>query len=183
VSSLRFSPGSEVRGSLNAEWVAPESRVSMGATYATYAGEALSDTFTVATGDRLIVQAAYVGSLGEGKPQLFASLWNLSFGSGRFAGNTYSAQNVTDVQAALGFGLGRVTLEPNLEGRLWAGGAERNGFIGYLGLRTRIPVGGVTLFPGASYGAGRFTQSFGGASLDGTFTGFRATIGASWTPR
>lgn len=175
--TTRFVPGSEYRFSGAIDRTAGAHRLSAGATYAMFGSQEFG-TAATSTGDRLIVQAGYIGPLGDGKPELMVSGWHLATAAGLFNALPLPAQNLTNVQVALGFRVGESTIEPNLEARVWDGGPARTGNLTMLGVRTRIPVGGFVLFPGASFGVGSLSHSLGvTAPFSGSTTGFRATLG------
>lgn len=179
-TSARFVPGSEYRVSATAEREAVGGRLSLGLTGSGFAGSKYGATAT-STGARLIAQGGWAGSLGEGRPELVVGGWHLYTAPGDFAGRPIPAQQLTNVQMSLGFGVGTFTIEPTLEGRLWRTDAERSGQLALIGLRTRIPIGDLTLYPGAAWGTGRLSHSLGGngmaSALSGSLTGYRVTVG------
>lgn len=184
-STARFVPGSEVRLSATADREAASGRLSLGVTGSGFTGSKFGTTAT-STGARVIAQGGWSGKLGEGFPELAVAGWHLYTARGDFAGRPIPAQQLTNVQLSLGFGAGPVTIEPTLEGRLWRTDADRNGQLALIGLRTRIPIGNVVVYPGAAWGTGRMAHSLGGdgmaGPLTGSLTGYRATVGmvARW---
>jgi hypothetical protein len=178
--SVRFVPGSEYRGSLSGDRELGGGRLAIGMTASTFAGEKFGTTAT-ATGNRYLGQAAWIGSLGEGRPDLVLSGWHLASGTGEYAGTTISSQQVTNLQAAVGFRFGEKTIEPTFEFRRWTAGENQRGTLSLLGVRTRIPVGGLTLFPGAAFGVGSLNHDLGSGAFGGSLTGFRMTLGMART--
>lgn len=179
--ATRFVPGSEYRLSANGERDLAGGRLALGLTASAFGGVEFG-TAATSTGSRYIAQGAWIGSLGDRKPDLVVSGWLLSAGAGQFNALPLPGQQLGNLQVALGFGAGRATVEPNLETRIWNGGTGRSGSITMLGLRTRIPVGAYTIYPGAAFGAGQMSHNLGvAAPFTGGLTGFRATVGMSRT--
>lgn len=176
-TTARFVPGSEYRIAFNADREVGGGRLSLGATGSAFGGQSYG-TAATSTGSRAVAQLAWSGALGDGGPQLLLSAWHLYAASGQFNALPIPSQNLSNVQAAVGFGVGTLTIEPNLEARLWSAGTGRAATLGLLGVRTRIPVGDFTLFPGAAMGLGTFSHNLGvSAPFEGNATGYRLTIG------
>ncbi len=180
-STARFTPGTEYRASLGADRATGDGHLAFALTYSGNGGQQYN-TLPVSSGNRLLFQGAWTTPLGGGKPDLFLSAWNLSIGNGTFNATPIAGQNLTNLQVALGFHAGSATIEPNVEGRVWRAGDAGNGVIGFVGLRTRIPAGAVTFFPGASYGFGSIKTNAGALQIDNGFTGYRVSLGASFVP-
>lgn len=177
----RFVPGSEYRVAFNADREVGGGRLALGFSGSAFGGQKYG-TVATSTGSRLVAQSAWVGSLGEGKPQLLVSAWHLFAGAGEFNRQPIPAQNLTNVQLAVGFSAGSATIEPTLEGRVWSAGTGRSGTLGLVGLRTRFVAGDYSIFPGASFGLGRFGHNLGvNPPFEGNATGFRVTIGMGRT--
>lgn len=179
--TTRFVPGSEYRVSANAERDLAGGRLALGLTASAFGGVEFG-TAATSTGNRYIMQGAWVGSLGERRPDLVVSGWLLSAGAGQFNALPLPAQTLGNLQVALGFGAGAATIEPNVETRLWNGGTGRTGHLTLLGVRTRVPVGRYTIFPGAAVGVGQLAHNLGvAAPFDGGLSGVRLTLGMSRT--
>jgi hypothetical protein len=180
-TTTRFVPGSEYRVAFNADREVGGGRLALGLSGSAFGGQTYG-TAATSTGSRGIVQVAWAGPLGEGKPQLLVSAWHLLAAAGEFNALPIPAQNLSNLQAAVGFAVGAATIEPNIEARLWSAGTGRTGTLGLLGVRSRVPVGDFTIFPGAAFGLGTFGHNLGvSAPFEGNATGFRLTLGMART--
>ncbi len=148
---LRFTPADEYRLSLNADRPAGDGSVSFGLTYSVF-GEDLADTTTYSTGDRLIATAGW--SFPWSDRTVFISGWNLYRLEGEAFGTDAPAENVFNVSAAISLPFGEYLVQPSLETRLWQVGGVRAGNLLNLGLRVRVPLGGLSLFPQLGYSLG-----------------------------
>jgi hypothetical protein len=180
-TSARFTPGTEFRGTLGADRALGAGRLALGATFSANGSQQYAAQ-PVTSGSRIVLQGGYLTPLGDGKRELFVSGWSMIIGAGNFNAKPIDGQNITSAQVALGFHVGSATIEPNIEGRFWNAGTAGSGTISFIGLRTRIPAGKVLIFPGASFGFGSLKSQVGATNIDAGFSGFRATLGAAYTP-
>jgi hypothetical protein len=166
---LRFQPADEVRVRVGVDRFALGGRVLLGLVYSAF-GQDVAGGTTYSTGDRVIGQAALDVPLGAA--QLFVSGWHLARLEGEQVGSLAPPEAITNVSAALGFELGPVFLEPNVEGRLWSIDGSRAGTLAYGGVRTRLTLGPMLIFPSVSYGVG----SLQGAGITTDVTGFKGGL-------
>jgi hypothetical protein len=166
---LRFQPADEIRLRVGVDRFALGGRVLFGLVYSAF-GQDVAGQTTYSTGDRVIGQAAF--DVPVGAAQLFISGWHLARLEGEQVGGIAPPEAITNVNAALGFEIGRLFLEPNVEGRLWSIDGSRAGTLAYGGLRTRLTLGPMVIFPSVSYGVG----SLEGAGVTTDVTGFKGGL-------
>lgn len=174
-SEFRFQPADEYRLRLSADRPAGDGQVQLGLTYSMF-GEDLADTTTYSTGDRLIATAGW--SFPFRGTDVFLSAWNLFRMEGQQLGGDAPKENVFNASAAVSFDAGQILVQPNAELRLWQVGGARAGNLVNLGVRVRIPAGGLSLFPGLGYSMGNV---YSVANGDGTkVSGLRFTLTARY---
>lgn len=170
-SDFRFTPADEYRVSLNADRPVGDGALSFGVTYSAF-GEDIADTTTYSTGDRIIATAGW--TLPVKGSDLFLSAWNLYRMEGEVLGDPAPGENVFNLSAALSVPLRELLIQPNVETRLWQVGGVKAGNLTTLGLRLRIPVGSLGLFPSAGYSLGTLYSTVDGTGTD--VSGIRASI-------
>ncbi len=160
--SFRYQPGNEVRLRLGADRPVAEGRVAFGATYAAF-GHDDAGGFTYNTGDRVIAQGELTGRLGEHDYTIAA--YNVFRAPGNFAsGDRAGRENIANLFLSLGVHTLGTIFEPSLELRHWlqsvydvgdtTGPARsQSSRLATIGLRARIDVGGLELFPSGGYTA------------------------------
>lgn len=170
-SDFRFTPADEYRVSFNADRPVGDGALSLGLTYSAF-GEDIADTTTYSTGDRIIATAGW--NFPVRGSDLFLSAWNLYRLDGEVLGDDAPGENVFNLAAALSIPVRELLVQPNLEARLWQVGGVKAGNLATVGLRVRVPVGPLGLFPSAGYSVGTLYNT-----VDGTGTsvsGIRASI-------
>ena len=194
LANARFQPGSEVRARLGVDRsIGQTGTLSFGFTFSRFtedkASQAFSDSvarFAFNSGDRFISQVVY--STRAFGAEVFLSAWDVIIAQGIGISGETPGQNILNAAAAMGWNVGRMTLEPNIEARLWTVGGStefstgspvvvsggREGIMGVLGLRSRIPAGVLTLYPGVAFSAGKI----GRGTQESSLTGFRGTLTA-----
>lgn len=192
--NARFQPGSEMRAKLGVDRsVGQTGTLSLGFTFSRFTTDKASQAFRDSvsryafnSGDRYITQAVY--STRAFGAELFLSAWDVIIGKGIGIAGETPGQNVFDVAAAAGWTVGRMTIEPNIEARVWALGpstemsgttpvavpAGVEGLMGILGLRSRISSGPLSFYPGLSFSVGKLGRGVRESAL----TGFRGTLTA-----
>src|SRR5690606_31727456 len=93
---------------------------------------------------------------------------------GEILGEDAPAENVFNVAAAVSIPMNTLLVQPNVETRFWQVGGARAGNLVTAGLRLRVPVGSVSLFPSVGYSVGNLYSV-----LDGSATkvkGIRASV-------
>lgn len=168
---LRFTPADEYRVSLNADRPVGDGEMSLGLTYSVF-GEDIADTTTYSTGDRIIATVGWTTPVRGG--DLFLSAWNLYRMEGEVLGDAADAENVFNVTAAYSVPLRSLLVQPNLETRLWQVGGAKAGNLTTIGVRVRIPVGALGLFPQAGYSVGTLYSTTDGSAT--AVRGLRASV-------
>jgi hypothetical protein len=167
---LRFQPADEVRLRAGLDGFAFGGRMVVGLVYSAF-GRDIAGPTTYSTGDRVIGQAALDVPLGGA--QLFVSGWHLYRLKGEQIGGAAPPEGISNVNVGLGLDIGGLFLEPNVEGRFWSIDGGKAGTFGSAGLRTRITIGAVQIYPSASYGVGAL-NTVSGPDVD--MTGFRGGL-------
>lgn len=170
-SEFRFTPADEYRLSLNADRPVGDGEMSLGLTYSAF-GEDIADTTTYSTGDRIIATAGWSTPVRGG--DLFLSAWNLYRLSGEVLGAEAPAENVFNVTAAYSLPLRSLLVQPNLETRLWQVGGVKAGNLTTVGVRLRVPVGTLGVFPAAGYSIGTLYSTDDGSAT--SVSGLRASL-------
>jgi hypothetical protein len=170
-SDFRFTPADEYRVTFNADRPVGDGALSVGLTYSMF-GEDMADTTTYSTGDRVIATAGW--NFPVKGADVFLSAWNLYRLEGEILGADAPAENVFNVSGAVSIPMGQLLLQPNVETRLWQVGGARAGNLVNLGLRLRIPVGRVGLFPSVGYSLGNLYSVVDGAAT--SVSGFRGAV-------
>jgi hypothetical protein len=105
---------------------------------------------------------------------VFISGWNLYRLEGEILGAAAPAENVFNLSGAVSIPIGEFLVQPNLETRLWQVGGARAGNLINLGLRVRIPVGSIGLFPQVGYSMGNLYSVADGSGTK--VSGLRASL-------
>lgn len=174
-SEFRFQPADEYRLRLSADRPAGDGQVQLGLTYSMF-GEDLADTTTYSTGDRLIATAGW--SFPFRGTNVFLTAWNLFRLEGQQLGGDAPKENVFNAAASVSFDVGRFVVQPSAEMRLWQVGGARAGNLANLGMRVRIPAGGVSFFPGLGYSMGNVYSVVDGSGTK--VSGLRFTLTARY---
>ncbi len=161
---LRFQPADEIRVRIGADRLAFGGRVVLGLIYSAF-GEDVAATTTYSTGDRIIGQAALDMPLGIG--QLFVSGWHLQRMEGEQIGGIAPPEGISNISAGYGMTFGSLFVEPNVEARRWSIDGTGAGSLAYIGLRTRLTLGPLLVFPSVSVGSGSLESQVGSTDLSG----------------
>jgi hypothetical protein len=192
--SMRFQPGNEYRMRVGADRIVGVGRLALGLTVSKF-GEDDAGGSRFRSGSRLIAQTVYTSSIG-GK-DLVVGAYDVFRSSGQFAsGGSSGRENVANLFGTIGLRANDRVIEPTVELRHWrqevpvfnagTNSAERiaqNSFLGSLGVRTRLELGGVTVFPGVGFTVGRLAMTTSSAVAENVgLTGFRAQIAMRAAP-
>jgi hypothetical protein len=159
---VRYRPGSEVRVRVGGDRSVRGGRLAVGLTYAGFGADE-ANGFAYSTGDRWIAQGSYLRAVRGAELSVFG--WSLQRGEGRgLTSAPLPAENVTSLGGAVGFGVGRVRLEPHVEGRLWSRDGSEEGRLGIVGIRTRIRAFGLSLAPSISQVSGTLAAPDGSSA-------------------
>lgn len=168
---LRFTPADEYRLSLNADRPVGDGALAIGLTYSVF-GEDLADTTTYSTGDRLIATMGW--NFPVKGTDVFLNAWNLYRLEGEILGADAPAENVFNLSGAVSIPFGEYLVQPSVETRLWQMGGARAGNLVNLGVRLRVPIGSVALFPQVGYSIGNVYSVADGSGTK--VSGLRASL-------
>jgi hypothetical protein len=190
---FRYQPGNEVRARLGVDRPVASGRIALGVTYSVFGrDEAAGSAYN--TGDRVIAQGVLSGLLGSHDYTVAA--YNVFRGPGNYAsGDRAGRENVANLFLSLGFDAAGTLVEPSVELRHWMqsvypaagmGGASRSqsSRLATFGIRTRIGVGPLNVYPSAGYTAfGRLAvEDADGRPADADITGFKAQLAIRIAP-
>lgn len=178
---VRYQPGNEYKVRIGADRPAGDGQVAFGLTYSKFGQDDFGGSL-YNTGDRLLGQVGY--SVPSPAGTLGLAAWNLYRGEGELVdGFTVPWDNIANGSVTLSVHAGAATIEPSVQVRSWwqaVAATDRDpartdrSLLGELGVRARVPVGRVAVYPGAGYVVGRMAA---GADQQASMTGFRASVG------
>jgi hypothetical protein len=189
--TLRFQPGDEYRARVGIDRPVGAGRLSLGVTYSAF-GDDQAGNSVYNTGNRVIAQTvltnSYVGT------DVTLAAYNVFRAPGNYAsGDPAGRENIANGYVGLGIRMLGTVFEPSVEGRHWyqlipatQSRAERSqgSMLATFGLRTRVGMGVLSLFPAGGYTVGQLATSSGVASdpTHATMTGWRAQLAARLAP-
>ncbi len=171
--AVRFQPGNEYRVRVGADHGFAGGRVAAGLTYSKFGDDNVGGGTVYSTGDRYIGEAGYSRTL-RGVDYI-VSAWNLFRSEGLRAGFRAPTENITSGALSAGFDVGGFRIEPNVEARMWYSEERVLGRMAMVGVRNRLEVMGLELYPSANYAIGSLLAE------DDTkpgLSGFRASLTA-----
>ena len=192
--TLRFTPGDEYRARFGVDRGLFNGRMSLGVTYSKFGDDAAGPS-VYNTGNRLIAQAVVTNSIAGADVTLAG--YNVFRAPGQYAsGDPAGRENIANGYLGLGLHMLGTVVEPSIEGRHWlqnissvtTGGrttAERSqsSYLGTVGLRTRIGMGGLSAFPSVGYTMGRLaTVDAQNNQVRADLIGFRAQLAIRVAP-
>lgn len=170
--NVKYTPGSEMRARVGIDrTLGAEGTLSLGFTVSQFSDDKAA-TFTFNSGNRYVTQASYATRAGNA--EVFLAAWDIIIGSGKALSGVTSSQNIMNASAAIGWALGKFTVEPNLEARYWTSGGDRLGLLTGGGLRVRVPAGSLVFYPAVGMNVGKL----GGGTSDVSMSGYRASLTA-----
>lgn len=158
---FRFTPADEYRARVSADRPVGDGQVSLGLTYSMF-GDDNADNTTYSTGDRIIASGGW--SFPVRNSTVFLSGWNLFRMAGEQLGGDAPPENVLNLAGAVSFDAGRYLVQPNAELRLWQVDGARAGNLVNLGVRVRVPVGVLSVFPSLGFSVGNVYALDNGAA-------------------
>jgi hypothetical protein len=186
--TLRFQPGDEYRARVGVDRPVGAGRVALGVTYSAF-GKDDAGGSVYNTGDRVIVQGVYSTAL-SGRDVTLAA-YNVFRAPGSYAsGDPAGRENIANLFASVAFSTVGTVVEPSIEVRHWlqnvpglssgatpASDRSQSSVLGTVGLRTRVSLAGVRVFPSVGYTVGSLaTSDAAGAPAHAQLTGFRAQV-------
>lgn len=191
--SFRYQPGNEVRARIGADRTVASGRLALGVTYSAFGRDAAGGS-AYNTGDRVIAQGALSGQAGGSDYTVAA--YNVFRAPGNYAsGDRAGRENIANLFVSLGLHASGALLEPSVELRHWlqnvypagsgTGAAHsQSSHLATFGLRTRIALGGLLVYPSAGYTAfGKLAATdASGRAVQADITGFKAQIAIRMAP-
>ncbi len=186
--TLRYQPGNEYRARVGADRTAGPGRVALGLTFSAF-GKDDVDGSVYNTGARVIAQGGY--SAVAGGREMTVAAYNVFRAPGsRASGEPTGRENIANLSASVGFTALGTLVEPSVELRHWhqnvpaftsgstsTPARSQSSVLGTAGLRTRVTLAGVRLFPSAGYTVGSLpTSDAAGMPANARMTGFRAQL-------
>jgi hypothetical protein len=170
-SVLRFTPGNEARIRVGLDRPVGDGSFNVSVTYSKF-GKDQADSTSFATGDRALAQAALAVPMGSGS-DLLLSAWDLYRGVGQQLGASSPWENVGNAGVAIGFQMGDLYVQPNIEERIWNVDGNKAGLLTNAGVRLRFALAGLSVNPSATYSFGSL-YTIGQPATD--VTGFKASL-------
>ena len=191
--TLRFTPGDEYRARVGIDRGVLNGRMSLGLTYSAFGNDDAGGS-VYNTGNRIIAQAALTNSI-SGTDVTLAG-YNVFRAPGHYAsGDPAGRENIANGYLGLGLHMLGTVVEPSIEARQWlqnvpgttSGGAaadrSQTSYLGTVGLRVRLDLGGVSAFPSVGYTMGQLaTLDAQGGPIHADLTGFRAQLAVRVAP-
>lgn len=179
---VRYQPGNEYKVRLGADRAVGSGQFALGATYSKFGQDDFGGSL-YNTGDRFLGQIGYSTLLPAGTLSLTA--WNLYRGTGQLVdGFEVPWDNIANGSVSLAMQVAGATVEPNAQVRTWwqavpatesTPARTDRSVLGELGVRARLGLGRLAVFPGAGFTIGQLAA---GAEQHAPMTGLRASIGA-----
>jgi hypothetical protein len=170
-SVLRFTPGNEARIRVGLDRPVGDGSFNVSVTYSKF-GKDQADSTSFATGDRALAQSALAVPMGSGR-DLLLSAWDLYRGTGQQLGASSPWENVGNAGVAIGFQMGDLYVQPNIEERIWNVDGNRAGLLTNAGVRLRFALAGLSVNPSVTYSFGSL-YTIGQPATD--VTGFKASL-------
>ena len=186
--TLRFQPGNEYRARVGVDRTVGAGRVALGLSYSAF-GKDDAGGSVYNTGDRVIVQGVY--SAAHSGNDVTVAAYNVFRAPGSYAsGDPAGRENIANLFASVGFAPAGTLVEPSVEVRHWLQSVpgfttgttttpsrSQASVLGTAGLRTRVTVAGVRVFPGIAYTLGSLaTTDAAAVPAHARLTGFRAQL-------
>ena len=180
--AARYQPGNEYKVRLGADRTIGSGQLAVGVTFSTFGEDDFGGSL-YNTGDRFIGQVGYSTVLPVGTLNLAA--WNLYRGTWQLVGGfDVPWDNITNGSVSLAFRPSAdVTIEPSVQVRSWMQSVAATdtepsrtdrSLLGEVGVRARLPVARVAVYPGVGYTIGQLAA---GAGQQASLSGFRASLG------
>jgi hypothetical protein len=184
--TLHFQPGNEYRARVGVDHTAGNGRVTFGLTYSAF-GDDVAGGSVYNTGNRLIAQGVFTNSISGTDITLAA--YDVFRAAGNFAnGDPAGRDNIANGYLGLGLHVLGTVVEPSIEGRHWlqdipGPAASQYSYLGTIGLRTRISVGGIAAFPSVGYTLGQLaTLTSTNTTMHADMTGLKAQLAVRIVP-
>ena len=186
-TTLKFTPGDEYRAKVGVDHAAGNGRISLGLTYSAF-GDDVAGSSVYNTGNRLIAQGVLTNTVSGNDVTVAA--YNVFRATGNYAnGEPAGRENIANLYAGVGLRMLGTIVEPSIEGRHWLQNVPtisatagqiahtQSSYLGTIGVRTRIGLGGLSAFPSVGYTLGRLAIATpSNTAVHADMTGFRAQL-------
>lgn len=174
-AEYRFTPADELRLRLGVDRPLGEGQVALGLDFSSF-GDDIADTTAVSTGDRLTASASL--SFPVGGVNAFVSAWNLIRLEGEQVGGIAPPENVLNLSSGVSLEWAGILLQPTVETRLWSVDGTRAGNLFNLGLRARVGIGSLGVYPSVGISSGTLFDLTDGSET--SLSGFRGSVTVRW---
>lgn len=174
-AEYRFTPADELRLRVGIDRPLGDGQVELGLSYSTF-GEDVADTTAVSTGDRLTLTSSMYFPVGN--VDVFVSVWDLVRFSGQQVGGVAPPENVFNFNTGLSFEWGGLLVQPNLETRLWMVDGSKAGNLVNVGVRGRVGIGSLGVYPSVGFSSGTLFSTTDGSET--RLTGLRGSLTVRW---
>ena len=172
---LRFTPSDEVRLRVGVDRPVGDGQIDLGLSYSAF-GVDVADTTTYSTGDRLIATAGW--SFPVQGVQAYLSAWNLFRLAGEQLGGPAPGENVFNVSGGASIEVQGVLLQPMAELRLWQVDGVKAGNLMHVGIRARLGLGALAVYPSVGLSTGALFSTADGTATN--LSGFRSSLTVRW---
>ena len=173
--AYRFTPADEMRLRVGIDRPVGDGQLDLGLSYSTF-GEDVADSTAVSTGDRIIASASL--ALPVRGVDAFISTWNLFRLEGEQVGGLAPRENVFNLTTGVSVMWGSTLVQPNVETRLWSAGGVRAGNLLSLGVRARVGIGALGVYPSVGLSTGTLFDLTDGSET--RLSGFRGSLTVRW---
>ena len=186
--SMRLQPGNEYRVRVGVDRLLGVGRLALGLTFSKF-GEDDAGGSRFTSGTRTITQAVYNTNVGGNDVVLGA--YDVFRAAGQFSSGASSGhENVANLFGSVALHASDHLVEPTVELRHWlqqvltsTDSRTQSSMLASLGVRTRLDLAGLTVYPGVGVTLGRLAVSdAAGAPVTAGLTGFKAQIAMRAAP-
>ena len=174
-AEYRFTPADELRLRLGVDRPLGDGQVAVGLDFSSF-GDDIADTTAVSTGNRLTASASV--AIPVGGVNAFVSAWNLFRLEGEQVGGIAPPENVLNLSTGVSLEWAGVLLQPTLETRLWSVDGTRAGNLFNVGLRARVGIGSLGVYPSVGISSGTLFDLTDGSET--SLSGFRGSLTLRW---
>jgi hypothetical protein len=172
---LRFTPSDEIRLRVGVDRPVGDGQVDLGLSYSAF-GVDVADTTTYSTGDRLIATAGW--SFPVKGVRAYLSAWNLFRLAGEQLGGPAPGENVFNVSGGASLEVKGILLQPTAELRLWQVDGIKAGNLVNVGIRARLGLGALAVYPSVGLSTGALFSTADGTQT--SLSGFRGGLTVRW---
>jgi len=174
-AAYRFTPADELRLRLGVDRPLGDGQIALGLDFSSF-GDDIADTTAVSTGNRLTASAS--ASMPVAGVNAFISAWNLIRLEGEQVGGVAPPENVLNLSTGVSVEWAGILLQPTVETRLWSVDGNRAGNLFNVGLRARVGIGSLGVYPSVGLSTGTLFDLTDGSET--RLSGFRGSLTVRW---